>query len=151
MRYLFRITGNREVAQDLTQETFIKAYKSLMKTKAEINLKPWLYRIATNNVHQYHRRKLLLSFIPLDSLKKNGKHDLEGPPENVDDGIAVKETLLKIPSDQRECLILHHVEGFRYQEIAEMLGISEDAVRMRVARAKKVFRRVYNGGDSNEL
>jgi len=52
--------------------------------------------------------------------------------------------LLKIPEEQRTCLVLHFVEGFKYREIAETLGCSEEAVRKRVARGKKLFIGLYN-------
>ena len=49
VRYLTRLTGNIETARDLAQDTFLQAYKSILKTKSELSLKAWLYRIATNN------------------------------------------------------------------------------------------------------
>ena len=56
-KYLFRLTGEYETAKDLTQDTFIQAFKSLRKTKNEILLKAWLYGIATNKALEYRRRK----------------------------------------------------------------------------------------------
>ena len=64
VRYLLRMTGNYEVAQDLAQDTFLQAFRGIHKTRSELSLKAWLYRIATNNANQYHRRRRLLSFIP---------------------------------------------------------------------------------------
>jgi RNA polymerase sigma-70 factor (ECF subfamily) len=146
LRYLHRLTANYDVARDLTQDTFIQAYKNILKTDDGLNLKAWLYRIATNNALQYHRRRKIVSFIPFESFHSteppgNGAH-----PGDSTEEIAIKEALKKIPYRQRTCLVLHHVEGFRYREIAETLGISEDAVRQRVARGKETFRRLYDGG-----
>jgi len=59
------------------------------------------------------------------------------------ENLAITETLLNIPSDQRTCMILHFMEGFKYREIAETLGISEEAVRKRVARGSETFRRLF--------
>ena len=56
-KYLYRLTGEYEMARDLTQDTFIQAYQSLRKNKDEIQLKAWLYGIATNKALQYRRRK----------------------------------------------------------------------------------------------
>ena len=65
----------------------------------------------------------------------------------MDEKIAIQEALNKVPEDQRTCLVLHLVEGFKYREIAETMEISEDAVRMRVARGKAAFQMVYRGGE----
>jgi RNA polymerase sigma-70 factor (ECF subfamily) len=146
-RYLYRLTGDYQMAQDLAQDTFLQAYKGILKTKADLSLKAWLYRIATNNALQHHRRKRRLSFIPLDDCKKSDIPTTENHASLVGEKIAMQETLSKVPEEQRTCLVLHFVEGFKYKEIAETLGISEDAVRKRVARGKQKFRMLYPGGE----
>ncbi len=61
----------------------------------------------------------------------------------------MQEALLEVPEKLRACMVLHFVGGFKYREIADTLGISEDAVRMRVARGSEGFRRAYRaGGDA---
>ena len=147
-RYLFRLTGDYQIAQDLAQDTFLQAYKGILKTKADLSLKAWLYRIATNNALQHHRRKRRLSFIPLDGCKKSDIPTTENQASLVGEKMAIQETLSKVPEEQKACLVLHFVEGFKYKEIAETLGISEDAVRKRVARGKQKFRMLYQGGES---
>jgi RNA polymerase sigma-70 factor (ECF subfamily) len=145
IRYLFRLTGDYEMAKDLAQDTFIQAYKGILKTDAELSFKAWLYRIATNNALQHHRRKRLLSFIPFVS----GKHDVAAEGENTDapdNAAAIQEALSKVPEEQRTCLVLHFIEGFKYREIAETLGCSEEAVRKRVARGRKRFIEEYKSG-----
>jgi RNA polymerase sigma-70 factor, ECF subfamily len=141
LRYLYRLTGNTEVAQDLAQDTFIQAYKSILKTKSELQLKAWLYRIATNNARQFHRRKRLLKFVSFEwqELKAHTHNQPEGEIEKTD----IQEALRGVPIEQRMCLVLHFVEGFKYREIAETLNISEDAVRMRVTRGKQIFQSLY--------
>jgi RNA polymerase sigma-70 factor (ECF subfamily) len=147
IRYLYRLTGDYETAQDLAQETFIQAYNGILKTNSELRLKAWLYRIATNNAWQYHRRRKLLSFIPFDDLRKSGAPNVGSQSDRKSEEMAIQETLRKVPPEQRACLVLHYVEGFKYREIAETLGISEDAVRKRVSRGKQVFQRLYSGGE----
>jgi len=143
IRYLFRLTGDYEMAKDLAQDTFIQAYKGILKTDAELSFRAWLYRIATNNALQLRRRKRLLSFIPFTSKEEdipNVGNQIDYPGETF----AINEALLKIPEEQRTCLVLHFVEGFKYREIAETLGCSEEAVRKRVARGKKLFIGLYD-------
>jgi RNA polymerase sigma-70 factor (ECF subfamily) len=145
IRYLYRLTGENELAKDLAQDTFIQAYKGILKTDEELSLKAWLYRIATNNALQHHRRKRLLSFIPFTP----GQHNTASAGTRRDgmgESAAIQEALCKIPDEQRTCVVLHFVEGFKYREIAETLGISEEAVRKRVARGRKIFIEHYNRG-----
>jgi len=144
-RYLYRLTGDYELAKDLAQDTFVQAYKSILKTDSELSLRAWLYRIAENNARQYYRRRKLVSFFPFSELKgkESSAGDCAGETER---SIAIEEALLKIPQKQRTCLVLHFVEGFKYREIAEILGISEEAVRKRVSRGSREFRKMYGAG-----
>jgi RNA polymerase sigma-70 factor, ECF subfamily len=150
IRYLYRMTGDYEMAKDLAQDTFIQAYKGILKTDAELSFKAWLYRIATNNALQHRRRKKLLSFIPFTS-KERDIPNVSSHADCTGESLALHEALLKVPEEQRTCLMLHFVEGFKYREIAETLGCSEEAVRKRVARGKKLFISLYNREVGNEL
>jgi RNA polymerase sigma-70 factor (ECF subfamily) len=145
-RYLYRLTGDYEIARDLAQDTFIQAYKGILKTDSEISLKAWLYRIATNNAYQHGRRKRLLPFLPFSSLKKEIEPSSGDTAGETEETLVIQEALSKVLKEQRICLLLHLVEGFKYREIAETLEISEDAVRMRVARGKEAFKKLYRGG-----
>ena len=145
-RYLYRLTGDFQMAQDLTQDTFLQAYKGILKANADLSFKAWLYRIATNNARQHRRRKKLISFSLFSDHMESNTPVTEIPSDFMGEKMAVQEALTKVPEEQRTCLVLHLVEGFKYREIAGTLGISEDAVRMRVARGKEVFRRLYRGG-----
>ena len=142
-RYLYRLTGDYEIAKDLTQDTFVQAYKGIMKTDADISFRAWLYRIATNNALQYHRRRKLLSFV---RLAPGDAHMMlaEKKTGNQAETAAIEEALRYVPEEQRICLVLHFAEGFKYREIAETLNISEDAVRKRVARGRRAFIDCYS-------
>jgi len=148
-KYLYRLIGEYEVARDLTQDTFIQAFKSLHKGHERIFLKAWLYGIATNKALQYRRRKKIIAFIPFSDYLKADPPDNNNQIEELPEKIAVHDALLKVPREQRVCMVLHFIEGFKYREIAQTLGISEDAVRMRVARGSLEFRKQYGpkGGD----
>ena len=150
VRYLTRMTENPEVARDLAQDTFLQAYQSILKTRSELSLRAWLYRIATNNARQYHRRRRLLSFIPFLDVGRSDPPGTKPFADRVDERIAIEEALLRVPDEQRTCMVLHFVEGLRYREIAEIVGVSEEAVRKRVARGSQEFRRAYlpaSGGE----
>ncbi len=148
-RYLYRLTGDYEIARDLAQDTFLQAYEGILKSAADISLKPWLYKIATNNLHRNHRRKKLISFIPLENLKtdtlKTESH------LDIDEKMEIQKTLLMIPEEQRVCLALNIVEGFKCREVAATLGISEASVYKRLERGIQLFRKLYGGVKKNEL
>jgi RNA polymerase sigma-70 factor (ECF subfamily) len=149
-RYLYRLTGDYDLTQDLVQDTFIRAYENMVKTKSELSLRGWLYKIAENNARQYYRRKKLISFIYFSSADAD---DIPGGNriEETTRSIAIKEAMLKVPYKNRVCMVLHFFEGFKYREIAETLGISREAVRKRVTRGSLEFRRHYSGeGAENE-
>jgi RNA polymerase sigma-70 factor, ECF subfamily len=141
VNFLYRLTGDSEVARDLAQDTFVQAYKKLITSCPTLSFKSWLYRIATNNALQYLRRKARIAFVPLDESRKTTT--AEDAAQKGAAAAAVQEALLRVPERMRVCMVLHFVDGFKHREIANMLGISEDAVRMRVARGSEEFRRAY--------
>lgn len=150
VRYLSRLTGNMEVAEDLAQDTFIQAYRGILKTRSELHFKAWLYRIATNNALQYHRRRRLLSFIPFTGSERSDMFETRSSPDTVPERITIQEAMMTVPHQRRECMVLHFVEGLKYREIADIVGVSEEAVRKRVARGSREFRTAYHrlsGGD----
>ncbi len=144
VRYLFRLTGDYEMARDLAQDTFVRAYQAILKTNSDLHLKAWLYRIATNAALQHRRRGRLIPFVSFEEWRRPPDSRTDGDPP---DTLAVQQALGRVPAEQRACLVLHFVEGFKYGEIALTLGISEDAVRKRVARGKLAFRRAFSRGE----
>lgn len=144
-RYLYRLTGDHELAKDLAQDTFIQAYKNILKTDSELSFRAWLYRIAMNNALQSHRRKKLISFIPFSGLRTSETAG-GGRVDEADRKISIEEALLKVSQQNRVCMVLHFVEGFKYREISEILGISEEAVRKRVFRGSQEFKQFFSIG-----
>jgi RNA polymerase sigma factor (sigma-70 family) len=143
-RYLYRLTGNYENAKDLRQDTFMQAYQGILKNDIRVSFKAWLYRIATNNVLQLRRRKRILSFIPFLEGEEKDLNKEDPPSKFTAEQLEIQDILGKLPEEQRICMVLHFVEGFKYREIADTLGISEEAVRKRVTRGSQVFKRLYS-------
>ncbi|MBN1190800.1 MAG: RNA polymerase sigma factor [Dehalococcoidales bacterium] len=143
-RYLYRLTGNQETALDLCQDTFIQTYKAILKDEVRVSFSAWLYRIATNNFLQLRRRRRILSFIPLKEEHESGSaRAVEDPSGTIEAQMDIQQALSKIPPEQRVCMVLHFVEELKYREIAAVLKISEEAVRKRVARGSREFRKLY--------
>lgn len=141
-RYLYNMVKDKELARDLTQDTFLEAYQAMPKTEGELNLKSWLYRIATNNAIQVLRRRKLISWVPWAE-----ETTIPGETNNIEDSLAqrelVRSALDKLPGKYRSVLLLHDDQGFNCQEIATMLNISLDAAKKRLARAREMFRDAY--------
>jgi len=135
--YLLRITGNREDALDLTQDVFLKAYQNLRKLDDPARFTPWLYRIAHNEACSLFRKRRPESDV----------EDLE--PEGTDAGItvggsavfpvelslAVASALERLSPDQREAVLLKVYQGFKFEEMAEILACPVSTVKSRLYTA----------------
>lgn len=141
LNYLYRMLGDAERAEELTQEVFVRAHGALDRLPPDANHRAWLYRIAANLAHDQYRRGLLLQWLPLrDTDRAPAASD---PAEGIGDGEAVRRALAAVPAEGRTVLILYAMQGYSTTEIAEMLSISVDAVKKRLSRARERFRRAY--------
>jgi len=140
--YLLRITGNREDALDLTQDVFLKAYQNLRKLDDPARFAPWLYRIAHNEAYSLFR-------------KRRPEVDVaELEPESTDDGItvggssvfplelslAVAGALERLSPEQREAVVLKIYQGFKFEEMAEILECPVSTVKSRLYAALELLK-----------
>ena len=147
--YIYHLVGNREQADDLTQDTFLKAFKALPKMDASLKLSAWLYRIATNTAYDALRRRKLISWLPWQDLDHEPA-DMESPDpqETIETTELVRQALSQMPHTYRAALLLYTQEGFSYKEIAEALNIAESGVKMYLSRARQSFREHYRALES---
>jgi RNA polymerase sigma-70 factor, ECF subfamily len=145
-RYLYGMVGDIELAQDLTQETFLSAFRALQGTEIT-NLQGWLYRIATNHALSHFRRRRLLRWVSLSRLLAAGR--APSYSDRVVTGESVQQALNRLEPDQRACLLLS-AAGFSSNEIGEFLGCSPGAARTRLSRARERFRGHYRGWHETE-
>jgi RNA polymerase sigma factor (sigma-70 family) len=148
--YLYRLVGNLDPAEELLQQGFVNAYRALPRLATDANHKAWLYRIATNAARDYFRRQRLRRWLPFhdeDETDTDSKSEAAEQGEDVDRELAieVQEALLKLPLNYREPLLLYSVHEMTTAEIAKTLGIGNSAVKMRLMRARELFKRVYVG------
>lgn len=127
---ILRYIRNREDAHDLTQDTFLKAYRSRHLFRGDSSLYTWLYRIAINLAINYKTRSRELSNLSLDDAPEPAS------PTETSDGLLnqelkdmVEKAIVRLPNRQRMVFILHYYEARPHLEIAEMLGITEGAVK----------------------
>jgi RNA polymerase sigma-70 factor (ECF subfamily) len=141
----YRFTGNREDAEDTTQDVFIKIYHAIAKFKGDAKLSTWIYRIAVNTYLKKERRKKLDYWFSLDFLSPDKEKLLPVSPEDLPDRrIEILETerivqraVQQLPAKQRTALILHRYENLKYEEIAEIMNTSISAVESLLHRAKE--------------
>jgi len=150
VNYLFRVVGDWETANDLAQDSFLKAYQALGRTEADLQLAPWLYRIATNTALDTLRRRKRITWVPF--LEEYDPPASGGDPGTVvPNQDAVHRALQQVPSDYRIALVLHLHQGLSYKEIGQLLDIAPNLVAVRVFRGREKFIKAYKAltGDSD--
>jgi RNA polymerase sigma-70 factor (ECF subfamily) len=140
--YLCRLVGDQKQAEDLTQDTFVKAYRALPRLPADANVKAWLYRIATNTALDWLRRRRLVSWLPLFE-RDNHPAVCTAFADTSLESVAVQQALGRLPVRYRAPLVLYACQGLSTQEIADILELSRSAVKTRLFRAREKFRRLY--------
>ncbi len=149
--FIYRLVGNREQADDLTQDTFLKAFKALPKMDASLKLSAWLYRIATNTAYDALRRRKLIVWTPWQELDHEpADRDSADPQETIETTELVRQALRLMPPTYRAALLLYTQQGFTYGEIAQTLGIAESGVKMYLSRARQSFREHYRRLDGGQ-
>ena len=142
--FVLRLCGDADAADDLTQETFLKAYRGMRDLAADHRLLPWLYRIATNAAIDAARRRKRIRFIPLLGLVgRNEEPETGDGHHGVGERDDIRRALSELPLENAAALLLHALEGYSYKEIADIQKVSLTAVRSRIARARAAFRESY--------
>ena len=147
-RYANRMLGNQEQADDLTQETFIRAYQSLGRLDSDPNLSAWLYRIASNACMDALRRRKRITWLPmLDTAEKDDEFTTDDFAPQVVEAEAVRRVLAEMPAALSMTLVLRSQEGFSCDEIAEIMNVPKGTVFSRLARAREQFAKLYGRAD----
>jgi RNA polymerase sigma-70 factor (ECF subfamily) len=144
---LWRLTGDAQAALDLTQETFLRAWRHFERVRVYEQPLAWLLRVATNLARTAHRREQgrPRSTETLTDAETPARSD---PTQRLAERDLVERTLLHLPLNQRAALTLREVYGFSCAEIGAQLGLSRDAVKMALYRGREGFRRHYLGKEA---
>ncbi len=153
--YLFRLVADRDEAEELAQDTFVKAFVHADKYKTIAKFSTWLYTIATNLVRNRFRSKgRAPQFLRLWEWGREGENDtrpidLVDPRREPDEEInarelsqIISEAMQKIPPKYRTSFILREVNQLSYEEIAAVTGLKLGTVRSRINRARNCFRKI---------
>jgi RNA polymerase sigma-70 factor (ECF subfamily) len=151
---LFRMVRDRELAEDLAQETFVKALNAIDSYRPEFKFSSWVFKIANNAAIDHLRRR------ELDTLSLDGSPHAETPEamqatalqigarqetpldtvEAKELGSAIEAAIGSLRPEYRSCILLRHVEGRAYEEIAEMLNLPLGTVKTYIHRARNELR-----------
>jgi len=136
MAYIVRSLGEHDLAQDVFQETFLRAFRAYKRLPMEANHRAWLYKIASNACHDARRRRAR-SPLPLD--------ESIAAPERSDGTArvlagAVAAFVRSLPARQRQTLVLRKFQGMDYDEIAAVLGCSAETARANVYQGLRKVR-----------
>jgi RNA polymerase sigma-70 factor (ECF subfamily) len=152
---VFRMVRDRELAEDLTQDTFVKVLSHLDRYRADFKFSSWLFKIA-NNVAIDHLRRRQLDTVSMDGSPnavsadavESTRFDVADDAENALDemearelGSAIERAIARLRPEYRSCIMLRHVEGRSYEEIASTLDLPLGTVKTYIHRARHELRR----------
>lgn len=146
-RIVLRMVKSQDDADDLTQDTFVRAYRGLKTFKEEYDFHPWLYRIAVNQAINFINRRKRQAAVDLDDVPEG---DIKAGPEPESPVQAASRSELlthlegaleSLPEDQRTVFLLRVQEGLSYEEIAKAMGTPKGTVMSRLARARMALRK----------
>lgn len=147
VKIAYRMVGDRDEAEDIAQEVFIKVYNNIHLFDSDKRFAPWLYRIATNTcISRLRRRKKVVLLNFEDGLTRQLEYqntDYIDPLERLENEELHKlimQTLLDLPESYRMVIILRYQADLTNQEISESLGITKENVEIRIHRARKMLR-----------
>jgi RNA polymerase sigma-70 factor, ECF subfamily len=147
---VYRLLDNAEDAQDVVQDAFIHAYQSLNSFKGDSLFFTWLYRIAVNTAISWKRKRRMVLRFQLD--REDGAvmepqdvsagHEPSHALEQAEEERRIQEALNRVSPEHRTVLILKDMEGQKYEDMAEILGVPIGTIRSRLHRARLDLREV---------
>ena len=140
----YKLTGNRELANDVAQEAFIRAWKAIQKFRGDSTFSTWIYRITVNTAWTLRKKAKKHYSLNIEDTQEPVVIDEKKDPEflaiNSDLSSVLKKALDQIPVEQRIIVELKNIEGRSHKEIAEYLDISVTAAKVRLHRAHQKLR-----------
>ncbi len=164
LNYIYRMVSDRHLAEDLTQEVFVRIYVNAGRYYPGSRFAPWLYRIASNLAINELRRRKRWRYITINSnpseedrnvitdLKDENMIDPEQSVSQIEASEEISRALEKIPEKYRIPLILRELEGYDYAEIAQILDIPHGTVKSRLNRGRSLLESILKRSRSvNEV
>lgn len=146
IRLAFTYVKDEKIAEDITQEVFLRCYKNLNHFRGEASIKTWIYTVTVNLCKDYLRSwsyRKLFTFEKVERESTAGNSVLDYVLDTYEKR-NLANAVLKLPVKYREVIILHYYEDYSIHEINEILQISEDTIRTRLRRAKEKLKLHYS-------
>lgn len=146
VNFLYRFTGNRETAEDISQETFLKLYKNKDKYSEIAKFSTWLYTIALNEARSNFRKEKKHSAVSINDFYEDSHNDYQirsddyNPEEDANaetESFYIQKAINSLNEIHREIIVLRDIEELDYEEIAKTLDIPLGTVRSRINRARE--------------
>ena len=148
----FKLTGNRELANDVAQEAFIRAWKAIGKFRGDSTFGTWIYRITVNTAWTLRKKAKKHYSLNIEDTQEPVVVDEKKDPElvaiNSDLSLVLRKALNQIPLEQRIIVELKNIEGRSHKEIADYLDISVTAAKVRLHRAHQKLRNILEEIDA---
>lgn len=147
-----KVLRNRDDAEEMAQESFIKAYKSIHSFKGNAKFSTWLYRITYNTcISEIRKRKMHFSSTEEIEIKDEAQEiNLDGIPEE-NRAKAIKEAMNQLPEDEYTLVLLYYFEEQSVEEISKVTGLSESNTKVKLFRARKKLYTILNDMLKDEL
>ena len=157
VNFMYRMTRNQAIAEELAQEVFLRVYRSRETYRAEARFSTWLYRIATNlGVNQArdtrHERAASTVYLDEPDSETGATPDVADATPDVESKLlrdermaAIREHVMALPERQRMAVLMHKYEGMDYSQIGEVLKLSESATKSLLFRAYQTLREKLKG------
>ena len=140
----FKLSGNRDLANDIAQEAFIRAWRAIEKFRGDSAFSTWIYRITVNTAWTLRKKAKKHTLANIEETQEPIIIDEKKDPEliaiNSDLSFVLRQALNKLPMEQRIIVELKNIEGRSHKEIAEYLGITVTAAKVRLHRAHQKLR-----------
>lgn len=142
--FILATVKNRWVADDLVQETFLRVLQNLAKVKDPAKLSSWVFRIAANLCQDYFRSpsRKLIPYEDNPARELPGESSLEKEIEKYQTSLLVQDLIKLLPESMRQVIFLCDIKEESQQEVADLLGISLDNVKVRLHRARKQLKAI---------
>ncbi|HPO68638.1 MAG TPA: sigma-70 family RNA polymerase sigma factor [Candidatus Pacearchaeota archaeon] len=151
-RFVFLKVNSKEIAEDITSETFLKVWESYKNNKIE-NVSAFLYQVARNLLTDYYRQKSRTQFLPLDSVSIiDPSNNLKEESQDKSDIETIKSALFRLENENYQNIIIwHYLNDLSIKEISKINNQSEGAVRVMLSRALKELKEIIENDNKIEI
>ncbi|MCP3674804.1 MAG: RNA polymerase sigma factor [Gammaproteobacteria bacterium] len=131
-----RLSANRALAEELSQEAFVRAWQKIRMFRGESSFSSWLYRLTTNVVLSSLRKKQIVQ-VNIDDVPEQSS--LTEKQLDTGEILDMEQAIMKLPDGARKMFVLHDIEGYQHNEIAEMTGLAIGTSKTQLHRARKLL------------